>query len=68
MTNKDGGKEILMRVVIVGAGEEEGQFVKMLSQKGEGKMVGGMYLVWDPRQVGEQEKSAPGIQSRKKKG
>ncbi|CAN0172893.1 unnamed protein product [Ascophyllum nodosum] len=49
VTNKDGGKEILMRVVIVGAGEEEGQFVKMLSQKGEGKMVGGMYLVWDPR-------------------
>lgn len=52
VVNENGEEEILMRVVIVGAGEEEGRFVKALSEKGEGKLVGGMYLVWDPRQVG----------------
>lgn len=50
--NEDGKEEILMRVVVVGGGEEEGKFLKNLSEKGAGKLVDGLYALWDPRQVG----------------
>lgn len=50
--SKDEGKEeILMRVVVVGGGEEEGQFLKNLSEKGAGELVDGLYALWDPRQA-----------------
>lgn len=37
-----------MRVVVVGGGEEEGQFMKNLSDKGAGTLVDGLYSLWDP--------------------
>ncbi|CAM9941599.1 unnamed protein product [Scytosiphon promiscuus] len=43
-------EEILMRVVVVGGGEEEGKFLKSLSEKGAGKLVDGLYALWDPRE------------------
>lgn len=49
--NEDGTEEVLMRVVILGGGDEEGQFVKNLSEKGAGKLVDGLYVLWDPRQA-----------------
>lgn len=48
--DEDGKEEILMRVVVVGGGEEEGDFLKNLSEKGAGKLVDGLYALWDPRQ------------------
>lgn len=49
--DEDGKVETLMRVVVVGGGEEEGEFLKNLSEKGAGKLVDGLYALWDPRQV-----------------
>lgn len=51
VVNEDAKEEILMRVVVVGGGEEEGKFLKNLSEKGAGKLVDGLYALWDPRQV-----------------
>lgn len=51
VVNEDGKEEILMRVMVVGGGEEEGEFLKNLSEKGAGKLVDGLYALWDPRQV-----------------
>lgn len=48
-TNDEDQEEILMRVMIVGAGEQEGQFVKNLSEKGSTTLVSGLYTLWDPR-------------------
>lgn len=45
---EDGKEKVLMRVVVVGGGEEEGQFVKNLSEKGAGTLVDGLYVLWDP--------------------
>lgn len=43
-----------MRVVVVGGGDEEGDFLKNLSDKGAGKLVDGLYALWDPRRGGVQ--------------
>lgn len=51
VVNEQGKEEILMRVVVVGGGEEEGKFVKNLSEKGAGTLVDGLYVLWDPRWV-----------------
>lgn len=47
--NEEGKEDILLRVMIIGGDEEEGQFLKMLSEKGAGKLVEGLYVLWDLR-------------------
>lgn len=49
-----------MRVVVVGAGEEEGQFLKNLSEKGAGKLVDGLYALWDPRYAAQRRAGVGG--------
>eukprot|EP00903_Cladosiphon_okamuranus_P008445 g8114.t1 len=56
--NEDGKEEILMRVVVVGGREEEGEFLRNLSEKGAGKLVDGLYALWDPREGELSEKIA----------
>lgn len=46
-----------MRVVVVGGREKEGEFLKNLSEKGRGKLVDGLYALWDPRCVSERKSS-----------
>lgn len=46
-----------MRVVVVGGREAEGEFLKNLAEKGRGKLVDGLYALWDPRCVSEKDSS-----------
>ncbi|CAB1104414.1 unnamed protein product [Ectocarpus sp. CCAP 1310/34] len=45
---EDGKEEVLMRVVVVGGREAEGEFLKNLAEKGRGELVDGLYALWDP--------------------
>ncbi|CAM9708179.1 unnamed protein product [Ectocarpus sp. 13 AM-2016] len=47
---EDGKEDVLMRVVVVGGRETEGEFLKTLAEKGRGKLVDGLYALWDPRE------------------
>lgn len=49
VVGEDGKEAILLRVVLVGGGDAEGTFLKRLSDQAVGKLVSGLYVLWDPR-------------------
>lgn len=42
-------KVMLLRILVYGAGKAEEKFLKNLSSKAAGKLVSGLYVLWDPK-------------------